>query len=66
MSSATRRPEAFIDALSQMFVAKPVHALPFHDDFLVDHQIGTIFARIYCPCNKPETKPEFWHSLRAA
>ncbi len=27
-----------------MFVAKPVHALPFHDNFLVNQQIGTVFA----------------------
>src|ERR1700722_1477258 len=27
-----------------MFVAKPVHALQFHDNFLVNQQIGTVFA----------------------
>jgi hypothetical protein len=33
-----------IDTLSQMFVSKPVHALQFHDNFLVNQQIGTVFA----------------------
>jgi hypothetical protein len=55
-----------IDALSQMFVAQPVHALQFQYDLLVDYQIGTIFAHILPLMSKSETKPEFWHSLRAA
>ncbi len=35
-----------IDALRQMRVGNVVHTLQFHDDLLLDHQVGHVFAHV--------------------